>query len=181
MRKLLALTLTAVGALLLAVTAACGGDDDENGSGKTMTVEEYFDAVVEIAGRTNTAIDSIDARMTDATYDTESDEVTANLEAFAEIGQALESSAADLGKLHPPEEASAEHDDFQAAVADYAALVALVTDDLDGVSTLDELDAVLTQYDSEGSQVVGAAADTCLALQTVGAQYVDGLDLACPQ
>lgn len=159
-----------------------GGEEETEDAGGDVDpeVEEYFDEVVAIGDRTNTALDDVNERMSAATFDTEAEEVEANQKALEDIVRALETAAIDLGGLDPPQVAAAEHEEFLTAVGDYYNVAGLFYQDLLRATTMEDLEGLGAEFELRVGEAIDKARDTCLNLEGVGSQYIEGLDLACP-
>lgn len=168
------------------VASEDGGDDsgddsgDDGGEDADPEVEEYFAAVADIGERTNSELDAVNERMSSAVYDSEAEEVAANLEAFDEVGLTLETSAVAMGDLEAPESVSAEHDRFTQALFDYTQSVAELSEELQDVTTIDELNAVINAASADVNAVIDEVTESCLALEERGVEEIGDVDLACP-
>lgn len=165
-------------------------DTDDSGAEPTETGDSggepdadavaYFEAVDEIASPMYEDLADIANGIDSATFDSDEEEIQANRDALQSFGETLEVAFTSLADLTPPDNAQDEHDNFIEALMNYAALTSTVLAQLEGVETVEGLDAVMTDSQTD---TTGAFTDydaTCRNLEDQGEEVIDGYDIYCP-
>jgi hypothetical protein len=172
--------LALIVALLLslgAVVTACG-DDDGDGNGGALTLDEYF----EEAGALNDAFSEQGDEL-----DVDMEEALAALEDEGEILDLFDQSFSDqldnvrdfvngLADLDPPAEVKDAHDEAVEAFRDFTDLLEDYLDDLGDAESFTDFEVLDDTALNEANELVAAA---CLAVEEIAADNGIDVDLDC--
>ena len=191
------LGLAAVAALVLVTT--CGSSDKASpterptstavGPTASPTIKPttdvqllpYFqqlDAVFQKASDDSfTANDELSRALTDAQ---DIDQTKAAYDAFLTATESVfDAAITSMNGLDVPAAAKVDHDAFITAATSSKTLAAQLRDDLAGVTTEDELQALLNNFGTDKGPLLAAADTACNNLQETAASHGVDVDLAC--
>ena len=188
------LALVCAAGLVLLVTA-CGGDDeptdgdttgaespaDGNGDGDELSLEEYFQRIDAIFERSDEEIDALNTELTEATGPGVGleDGITAIDDFLSESVTVLTDAVNEMEALNEPSEVSDAQADFTAAIRDATDQAETFQEDLQGVTTEEELEELVSQFDQETTQTTQEADAACLELQGIADDNSIIVDLNC--
>ena len=154
-----------VGSVLL---AGCGGGEEE------LDLDQYFQRLEDIG-------DDAQARM--GMLQEEYQEVGEDIEATRDYVDAVEGitkqALNDLKDLHPPAEARDAHDEFVGGASEMLAVWEDRSDQLAGVESLSELQAVLVEDKPASDAVAKRVDNACRQLQGIADENGIEVDVGC--
>ncbi len=178
------LAIVVVGALMLALGAACGDDDEDDGNGGNggaeLTLAEYFSQLETLSQGYASDLDALDADAEAEFERTDSDEEA--VEVFVKFVENMRASTDNfvgrMDDLNAPAEAAAAHDE---AVAAGQALDDMYDNAITVLDTAETfVDATLVL---EGPGFIAAQEQfgaSCVALQGVADSNSLDIDMRCP-
>jgi hypothetical protein len=204
-RKIWTLLLPAAALTLLAASLACGGgDDDDDGAadegadgtpaatsawesvdGDRATpaggdaLGAYFEAMEQIGTRADAELEAISGELSNATFETDAEEIAAVQDGLLRTGQALETALIAASGLEAPPAVDAEHDTFLAALEEVLILSSELLTASEDVTTSAELDALVDSYDADLTAADDAFDAACFALQNIADANGIGRDIQC--
>ncbi len=178
------LAIVVVGALMLALGAACGDDDDDDSNGGNggaeLTLAEYFSELETLSQAFATDLDTLDEEAGEAFEGTESDEDA--LELFVNFVDDMRSATDDfvggIDDLNPPAAVEEAHDEAVTAGEEVVDMFENALTVLDTADTFEEATLIL-----EGPGIVAASdrfATACVALQGTADSNGLDIDMDCP-
>jgi curved DNA-binding protein CbpA len=181
---LVALAALAIGAIIFVVVLAANGDDggDSNG-GQPLTLEEYFariDEIFKAADKDTTDLqDTFDADLANAAgFDEEVDLLQTFLDGTIE---AFNTAVDDMQAITPPQGAQESHVAFVQAARDSVSAAQDLRNRLDEAQSKDDLDRILSDFESESSVTLRRLDNACLGLQDIADTNGIDVDLLCEQ
>lgn len=171
MKKTMLRTGTLVAVALLAAgmfAAACGGSDDKDGGDGTVSLDEYFQQIDELAATLESdlaAVPSDDPSSVD-------DAVTQ----LSDVTAAFDSFANGLDDIDPPAEAADAHDATASSMHDWVDELNGVSDEVAGAASGADALALLNGLDTSGLE---ASQQGCRDLQEVADSNQIDVDLGC--
>ena len=167
--------LLAIGLSCLIVALACN-----DGSGDSMTLEEYFSELERIGRETQLEIGAINTpevdRSSAATY---RDTLVEYFSDYLRVsGEALDR----IEQLHPPDAIAHEHEVFVSALQEVMVYTSSGREDLRAVDSTDELRTALVDFrGAEYAAVRDAVTDACEGVQGVAEANQISIDLHCQE
>ncbi|MCI0819600.1 MAG: hypothetical protein J4O12_04815 [Chloroflexi bacterium] len=179
-----ATTLSLFAALLLAlsVAIACGDDDgnptSSNSDGDAVSV--YFADLQRIFDDADEATSEAEEPLNDVSADAGLDVQLAALDTYlGEINAIFDEAIRQLDDLDVPAVAAAHHQDFIDAVRVSVTAGEALQDDLTNITTDEQLDDRLAEFDSDTDAALDEADAACLRLQEIADTEDVGIDLEC--
>ena len=156
-----------------ALLAACGG----GGSGKELTLDEYFQQLQDIKENYDARGAALDEKSMDPA---EGEEVAAFQEYFAKGQVIFADTLNDVKNLNPPAEAKDAHDEFVAALEGGQTALEDFSDQVADVESLSELMATIAELETKGFDAAFEAIDNaCAKLQAIADENNIDVDLDC--
>ena len=183
--KSVATTLSLLAALLfaLSVVVACGDDDgggDPTGSSDGAVVSEYFADLQRIFDDADEATAEAEATLNEVPADATLDVRLAALDTYLdEIDAIFNDAIRQLEDLDVPAAAAEHHQDFIDGVSGSVAAGEDLRNDLTDITTDEELDDRLAEFDSDIDTAVDKADADCQGLQEIADTENVGIDLNC--
>lgn len=206
--RLLHIILAALAVLLLSISAACGGGDDEStqptateaqdnslggdgdggdgdnsedGGPASEDLAAYFAEIDAIFEDADAQSDELEALFDEAYSNAVTvEDAKQALGSFLLDTSAIYSDALDaLEAIEAPAEAADAHDAFIQAGADLLDLTARLFEALQDVETEEDLNQLSEDFDAEGTAAAAAADDACYDLQTIANDAGIDVDLNC--
>lgn len=183
--KSVATTLSLLAALVfaLSIAVACGDDDgggDPTGSSDPAALSEYFADLQRIFDDANEATAEAEAMLNEVSADAPLDvQLSARDTYLAEIEAIFNEAIRQLDDLDVPPAAAEHHQDFIDGVRASVAAGEDLRNDLTDITTEEELDAHLSEYDSAIDAAVDKTAAACQGLQEVADTENVVIDLDC--
>ena len=159
-------------------TATPEGQGDDGGSGEA-DLGDYFQALEEIATRTDADLEAVSNEISSAVFNTDQEEIEGVQSALQQSGMVLEQALLDVEALQPPPEVQAEHDAFRGTLLDVTVLTADVLQATESVTTSAELNALVNQFDPQLTAGDAAFDAACFALQGIADEGAVTVDLRC--
>ncbi len=180
-----ATTLSLLAALLfaLSVAIACGDDSGgdptgSNGDGAALSV--YFADLQRIFEDADEAANDAEEPLNDVSADAELDVQLSALDTYlGEIDTVFNEAIRRLDGLDVPAAAAEHHEDFIAGVRVSVTAGDALRNDLTGITTDEQLDDRLAEFDSDIDAAVDEADAACLALQEIADTEDIEIDLDC--
>ncbi len=174
--SLFATLLTALGLVL----AACGGSDNPSASAAPGD-SEYFANVARIflTGQTTTgtANEALNTTLNAAqTLDEKKLAISDFLDTMIRV---FDQSSTDMGALAPPDSAKDSHDQFKTDIDNARQRSSDLKDQLAGVSSSDQLDTIINDFNTEVDPIVTDSNEACKSLQSLSNSKGFDFDLSC--
>jgi len=172
------LAIAAAAVALLALGIACG--DDDGGSDP----EAYFQEIETLFQDTDARFDEVDeafsAEIGDAATEEEGVDITK--EYLGDLQAVIEDALDKLNAIDPPNDAiGGIQEEFATAVEDLLAIIEGLRSDLESAETQEEIEAVFTAFDEEGTAASDRADQSCMDLQEAAAAIDITIDLNCEE
>jgi hypothetical protein len=183
--KSVATTLSLLAALFfaLSIAVACGDDDgggDPTGSSDPAALSEYFADLQLIFDDANEATDAAEDTLNEVPDDATLDVQIAALDTYLdEIDAIFNEAIRQLEDLDVPAAAAEHHQDFIDGVSGSVAAGEDLRNDLTDITTDEELDDRLAEFDSNIDTAVDKAEAACQGLQEIADTENVGVDLDC--
>ncbi len=180
-----ATTLSLLAALLFALSlaVACGDDDgggDPTGSSDAAALSEYFADLQRIFDDADEATAEAEATLNEVSADATLDVQLAALDTYLEEIDAIFNEAIrQLEDLDVPPVAAEHHQDFIDGVSASVAAGEDLRNDLTDITTDEELDDRLAEFDREIDAAVDKTDAACQGLQEIADTENVGIDLDC--
>ncbi len=177
------LAMAAMLALTLAlISAACGGDDDDDDGGDTLTTEQYFARLQELADESDAAGDDINAEIDKAIEEAEDpEELQDRFTETLRDGINSETTVFDrVAALRPPGDIADLHTELVAAQSEQLRLILELVDSLEDADP----DEFITLLEG-GASTAGLdeaevrSEEACDALQAAAGEADIEVDLQC--
>ncbi len=154
-------------------------EDGDNGGDASPELTAYFEAMSDLAFRTDTRLEEIGNEVDSGVYATDQEEIEANAAALQESGETVEAALLEMSDLDVPSEVETEHSDFFDSLNAVLQIFASLSIEIEDVTTVAELDAMFDTYSADLSSADADFDDTCLALQAVADNAGISADMRC--
>ena len=186
-------------AIVLSVTLACGGGGDDDSDDATETpaetaeetpdetedsrldedLEAYFEDLEFTANAIEERLNLIQTEYSEQTFDTTQDEIDGFVILLLDTQTSWETTMDAVADYEPPPEIESEHQDLIDAGNDVITLLGELAEGAEDVTTEDELDALIADFDAEISEANDAFDEACFALQDIADDENIDVDLRC--
>ncbi|MEX2160249.1 MAG: hypothetical protein WEB04_12685 [Dehalococcoidia bacterium] len=162
--------------------AALGAACSDDGGGKTLTLDEYFQQLDAIQNENDATFATQEASAEEPAEDASGEELAAFLrDSVTESADTLRDTGSKGGDLEPPDEVADAHDDIVAAINTAADALDAAADDVPDTLTIEEL-ADGTFFDDEALNAAFDGITTaCNALEAIATENNITVDLACDE
>ncbi len=174
------LSLLAALLLVLSLALACGDDDGGDPNGDSDSLPGYFADLQRVFEDAEAATNDAEARADDIDSGTALDVRLSAFDVYlGETDTIFNTTIGLLESLSVPDAAAGAHQDFIDGVSESVALANALRNDLTGITTDEQMEGRLTEFNSEIAAAEDKADAACLALQRLADTEDLAIDLAC--